>query len=100
MEMIWLLIGLFGLQIDPVVVEELLLWEKEGMGEVNTYRIPLLTSTPNGNLLAIVEARKMNSDDAGSKFIAQRRSTDRGKSCTNKTNKHQSAAAIHSFVTL
>src|SRR5690348_12574068 len=45
----------------------------------NTYRIPTLTVTPDGTLLAICEGRKNNRGDRGNIDLVSRRSKDLGK---------------------
>ena len=50
----------------------------KGLDRVTEYRIPIITSTVSGYLIAAVEARKFTGGDASQKFLAVRRSLDGG----------------------
>ncbi|XP_078685284.1 sialidase-1-like [Branchiostoma floridae x Branchiostoma belcheri] len=66
-------------KVSPLLVEEQVIWlAGGGQGGVSSYRIPLLSRTPRGHLVAVCEARKYNAGDAGEKFLAIRRSEDKG----------------------
>lgn len=52
---------------------------------VNTYRIPIITSLPDGSLIGMSEGRKHSSADSGPKFLAMRRSKDQGITWSNTT---------------
>ena len=66
----------YTLQVNPVMAEEHTLW-RTGDENILAYRIPLLTSTPKGYLLAAAEGRQSFSD-AGPKYLTIRRSKDGG----------------------
>ena len=42
------------------------------------FRIPIITYTPDGSLVALAEGRKLSSNDYGPKLLSVRRSTDGG----------------------
>eukprot|EP00118_Oscarella_pearsei_P024963 m.307211 g.307211 ORF g.307211 m.307211 type:complete len:416 (+) comp42024_c0_seq1:46-1293(+) len=60
-------------RISPKQVgEPSYVWTKDGDGDTALYRIPLITPAPNGTLVALTEARKTASSDAGYKFLASK----------------------------
>lgn len=69
---------------EPSIDFQVTLWKQGDLG-VNTYRIPILKSLPDGSLIALSEGRKYNSADVGPKFLAMRRSTDQGLTWSNTT---------------
>ncbi|XP_064466038.1 sialidase-1-like [Ornithodoros turicata] len=77
--MVELLRALSSVKVKPEVVWEETVWSSLDLAP-GVFRIPLITYTPQGHLLAFSEARKRNAGDDGPKFIASRRSEDRGMS--------------------
>ncbi|XP_072115659.1 uncharacterized protein [Mobula birostris] len=66
-----------GQKICPLIEDEQLLWIRGVIGDVNTFRIPLIAITPSNKLIVVAEARKYSSADIGAKFIAICTSTDK-----------------------
>ncbi len=69
---------------SPVKIAERVLWTA-GEGGVASYRIPALATAPNGDLIAVCDARVTNSQDllyGGQIHPVIRRSTDGGKTWT------------------
>ncbi|XP_066288096.1 sialidase-1-like isoform X2 [Branchiostoma lanceolatum] len=66
-----------GVSLDTV--HDVVLWTSPRRGDINIYRIPVLTYTPDGNLVAIVEGRRKSEGDVHPKIFAVRRSTDGGE---------------------
>ncbi|XP_078683274.1 sialidase-1-like isoform X1 [Branchiostoma floridae x Branchiostoma belcheri] len=59
-------------------VADTVLWTRR-KGEIPLYRIPILTYTPEGNLVAMVEGRRKPEGDTHPKIFSVRRSTDGGE---------------------
>ena len=55
-----------------------------GRGGYHTYRIPAVVRTPKGTVLAFCEGRKGGRGDAGDIDIVLRRSTDGGKTFSDR----------------
>ncbi|XP_066294327.1 sialidase-1-like isoform X1 [Branchiostoma lanceolatum] len=64
--------------VSPSVVHDIVLWTSDRLGEVGIYRVPVLTYTPQGNLVAITEGRRKSKSDENPKIFAVKRSTDGG----------------------
>ncbi|XP_078686312.1 sialidase-1-like [Branchiostoma floridae x Branchiostoma belcheri] len=60
------------------VVSDVVLWTSKGKGEIPVYRVPVLTCTPQGNLVAIAEGRRESEKDVNPKIFAVKRSVDGG----------------------
>ncbi|KAI8508723.1 exo-alpha-(2-_3)-sialidase, partial [Branchiostoma belcheri] len=57
-------------------VADTVLWTSSKKGEIPLYRIPVLTYTPEGNLVAMVEGRRKPEGDTHPKIFSVKRSTD------------------------
>ncbi|XP_073252945.1 sialidase-1-like isoform X1 [Porites lutea] len=75
-------VGILPSISNPTIDHEVTLWKQGDLG-VNTYRIPIITSLPDGSLIALAEGRKHSSGDSGPKFLAIRRSKDQGITWSN-----------------
>ncbi|XP_066294324.1 sialidase-1-like isoform X3 [Branchiostoma lanceolatum] len=58
---------------------DVVLWRSKKKGEIPYYRIPVLTYTPKGNLVAIAEGRRKSQKDENPKIFLVKRSTDGGE---------------------
>ncbi|XP_066294336.1 sialidase-1-like isoform X2 [Branchiostoma lanceolatum] len=65
--------------LAPSEVYSVVLWTSHRRGEVGIFRIPVLTYTPRGNLVAMVEGRRNSEKDDVPKVIAVKRSTNAGQ---------------------
>ncbi len=52
---------------------------ESGTDGYNTFRIPAMTTTPNGTILAFAEGRKQGSSDTGDIDLVLKRSEDNGR---------------------
>ncbi|XP_078601706.1 sialidase-1-like isoform X1 [Branchiostoma floridae x Branchiostoma japonicum] len=80
------------------VVHDAVLFASPRKGDILIYRIPVLTYTPEGNLVAVVEGRRKSEGDIHSKIFAVRRSTDGGKTWSPPQRLVNDSSKISSYI--
>lgn len=68
-----------GENVDNTIVKETVRVFEQGKEGYHSYRIPSITTAPNGSLIAMAEGRKLTSLDYGDIDIVAKTSTDKGK---------------------